>query len=279
MRVTPLGKAETQIRRSDQSILCYLKCVGIQDLNGVDITASTVTPGANALTITTNAAVDTDVDAGGLVTYATELSVQAVLDRLNGISADVVNTRYRAALGDYRPGYVLGAGDGLAAAAQNILLGRDSDGYAVLADISNHGVANTMSVCLGGPRAREGTEAWLPDHFESDYTSTTAGVITNVRAMRRRREEQNSPRIQTIIESIHCGAAFAGADLTITVYDNLDNLIWQYVLGAGTDVPRNVLEAEHPIVGPMGSPLFVEAAGTGAFTDGPLAVRGRRAVA
>jgi hypothetical protein len=97
--------------------------------------------------------------------------------------------------------------------------------------------------------------------------------------MRRRREEQNSPRIQTIIESIHCGAAFANNDLTISVYDNLDNLIWQYVLGAGTDVPRNVLEAEHPIVGPMGSPLFVEAAGTGAFTDGPLAVRGRRAVA
>lgn len=279
MRVTPLGKAETQIRRSDQSRLCYLKCVGAADLNGNEITASTVTPGANTLTITTNAAVDTDVDAGGLVTFATEATIAAMLNRLNGITADVVNTRYRAAIGDYRPGYAIGAGDGLAAAAQNILLGEGSDGYAVLADISNHGVANTMGVCMGGPRAREGTDPFLPDHFQSGYTSTTAGVITQVREQRRRREEQNSSFLQMLITSIHCGAAFANNDLTISVFDIEDNLMWQYVLGAGTDVPANVLDEDHPIEGPMGSPLFVEAAGTGAYTNGPLAVRGYRQVA
>ena len=279
MRVRPLGKAVSQIRREDQSILCYVKTVGKNDLAGTAITASTVTPGANAMTFTTNAAVDTDVDAGGLVTYATELSVQAVLDRINGITADVVNTRYRAAIGDYRPGYVLGAGDGLAAGAQNILLGESADGYAVLADVSNHGVANTMSVCLGGPRAREGTQPVLPDHFQSDYSSNVAGVITPVRNERRRREEQNTSLLQTMITSIHFGGAMAGADATISVYDILDNLIWQYVLGAATDVPANVLDEDHPIVGPMGSPLFIEMGGTGALTDGPLAVRGYRGVA
>ena len=279
MRVTPLGKAESQIRRADQSILCYVKCVGVSDLAGADITASTVTPAANTLTFTTNAAVDTDVDAGGLVTYATELSIAAMLNRINGITADVVNTRYRASLGDYRPGYVIGAGDGVAVAAQNILLGQAHDGYAVLADISNHGVANTLSVALGGPRARAGTDPFLPDHFESGYTSTIAGVVTQVREARRRREEQNVPLLQTLITSIHCGATFANGDNVVSVYDNRDNLIWQYTLGALLDIPANVLSEDHPIVGPMGSPLFVEAAGTGALTDGPLAVRGYRGVA
>ena len=279
MRVRPLGKAVSQIRREDQSILCYIKVDDKFDLAGAAITASTVTPGANALTFTTNAAVDTDVDAGGLVTYATEGTIQALLDRINGITADVVNVRYRAAIGDYRPGYVIGAGDVVGIGAQNILLGEHDDGFAVLVDVSNHAVANTMSVALGGPRAREGTQPFLPDQFQSDYRSTTAGVITRVRNERRRREEQNSSLLQTMITSIHFGGAMAGGDAVISVYDILDNLIWQYTLGAATDVPANVLDEDHPIVGPMGSPLFVEMGGTGALTDGPLAVRGFRGVA
>lgn len=281
MRVRPLGKAQTRIVRSDQSVLFYISCVGKYDLNAVVVTASTVTGGANAITITTNAAVDTDVDAAGLVTYGTELSVQGCVDRINdaGGAADVTNVRYRASVGDYRPGYVLGAGDGLVVAATNILLGDEVDGFGVLADISNHGVVNTMGCCLGGPFGRRGQDPFLPDHFESDYSSTTAGVITNVRSQRRRREEQNSSLLQTLITSIHLGAVYANADQVISVYDIDDNLIWQYTLLALLDIPANVLSEDHPIVGPMGSPLFVEASGTGGYTNGPLAVRGYRGVA
>lgn len=120
----------------------------------------------------------------------------------------------------------------------------------------------------------------MPDHYDSDYTSTTAGVVTRVRAQRRRREEQNSALLQTLITSIHCGQTMNGADTVLNVYDINDNLIWSHVLGALTDVPANVLSEDHPIVGPMGSPLFVETAGTGGIlAAGPLVVRGYRGVA
>lgn len=274
MRVTPLGKAASRTVRADQSVLLYTKCVGRYDMAGALITASTVTPGANALTFTTNGAVDTDIAAGGLVTYAAVGTIQGAVDLINGIGAAVANTRYRASLGDYRPGYVIGAGDGLVAAAQNILLGEDVDGYAALADISGHAVANTFSVCLGGPRARRGTDMRLPDHFETGYTSTTAGVITKVREAKRSREIWGDAMLQVHITSIHFGAAFGNNDKAIAVYDINDNLIWDYVLAAANDVPANVLDEDHPIKGPMGSPLFVEGAGTGGLTDGPLSVRG-----
>ena len=281
MRVTPLGKAVSRIVYEDQSVLFYLKCVGKYDLAGVAITASTATGGANAVTITTNAAVDTDVDAGGLVTYATEGTIQGCLNRINDAAgaADVTNVRYRASVGDFRPGWVVAAGSGLVPGAQNILLGEGVDGAGILAESTTLPVVDAMSVCIGGPRARAGTDPFTPDHFETDYTSTVAGVITPVRSQRRRREEQNSVLFQTIITSIHAGLAWNGNDLLIEVYDINDNLIWAYTLGVATDVPANVLDEDHPIVGPMGSPLFVEATGTGVFTNGPLAVRGYRAVA
>lgn len=279
MRVQPYGKAVSRTVRADQSVMFRVKCVGKYDSAGVAITACTATQAADTLTVTTNAAVDTDIAVGGLVTYATVASIQAAIDLLNGITAAVTNTRYRASTGDYRPGYVIGAGDGLVVGAANILLGQDTDGFDVLADVSGHAVANLLAASIGGPTGKRGSDPFLPDHFESDYTSTTAGVITPVRSQGRRREEQNSSLMQTMITSIHCGATFANSDNVLSVYDSKNNLIWQHTLGAGTDVPANVLSEEHPIVGPMGSPLFVEAAGTGALTDGPLTVRGYKAVA
>jgi hypothetical protein len=85
--------------------------------------------------------------------------------------------------------------------------------------------------------------------------------------------------MQVYITGIHMGTAWNTTRL-IQVYDIWDNLIWQYnPLVAITDVPGDVVGRDNPIVGPMGSPLYVEASGTAAYTTTPLTVTGRISVA
>jgi hypothetical protein len=85
--------------------------------------------------------------------------------------------------------------------------------------------------------------------------------------------------MQVYIETIHFGTTW-GTTRLIQVYDIWDNLIWQYDPGLAIfEVPGDVVGRDNPIVGPMGSPLFVESSGTGAFTVDPLTVTGRVSVA
>ena len=166
---------------------------------------------------------------------------------------------------------------GLAAAAANILLGDNDDGLEIFADSDGGGlaVANLISLGMGVPTCRRGSGPMVFDHFESDYVVTTAGVLTPQRNAAVEQERFDAARFECMIDSIHCSATFAGNDKALRVFDINDNLIWGFTLGAAlNDPPGNALSEEQPIIGPMGSPLFIECDGTGAHVDGPLTVSG-----
>lgn len=297
MRVQPYGKYVSVIRSADQSILCYAKYVDRNDGGGAaEVTLATIQQGANNLTFViapaTEAVMGTYTGASGAANQivfadANIASIQNLVDTINGYGAGMVAAgttfnRWRASRGDYRPGYVIGAGDANVVAAQNALVGVDHVGYAVTADISGHAVANTIGLCIGGPTTQRGTWQPKPDHFESDYTSTTAGVVTRRRwsHVRRQEEQHGVVRHQVFITDIFVGPLFANNDIDIVIYDNQDNIIWTYLLGVGGNpVPAQALNKDLPIEGPVGSELYVEVAGTGAFTDGNVRVEGRVLVA
>jgi hypothetical protein len=294
MLTNPHGKPFSRVVHADESVMAFAKYVARQNAAAVNVTAATMAVAANGLLFTVNAAAEVVIGtytgstaaANGInFVDANIANIRNLIDTINGLGAGMVAAgttfnRWKAGLGDYRPGYVIGAGDGTVVAAANALLGEDHIGLPILADISNHAAANTM--CVGIPLigTARGTGGLLPSHFESDYTSTTAGVVTRNRFSQARRQEEQ-PTSQTMVEitGIHMGAVFANGDQVITVYDINDNVVWAYNLLALLVPPAQVLSVDNPIVGPMGSPLFVEVAGTGALTDGPLTVSGNIRVA
>ena len=276
-------KSASRTVTDDQSALCWVKW-NPDLLVGED--GSTVTTAAR-MQVTTelvnfdiNGTADTTIgtytgNSGGddEVPFADGASVQGLIDRIN--STEVGVRRYIAGLGDFRPGHVIGTGDGLAVALTNILLGHYSDGLEVFADSSGLATANLMAAALGTSRAREGKGQQIPDHRESGYTSTTAGVVTPVREPNRSREVYPfTTTFETRLTGIHFAATYATNAKTVSVYDQDDNLLFTEVLGSG-----NVLAADerysfdNPIVVAQG-PIFVEASGTGALTDGPLTIQG-----
>lgn len=284
----PSPKRVTRTVWEDESVLCRLRYWRGLSAAGAKVTAATVQVAADNLTFLVNALAETVI---GTYTGATGAANQIVFADANIASINnLVRTinglgvghptganlyrRMRAAIGDWRPGWVIGAGDGVAAGPANILLGENSAGYEVFADSSGLAVANTQSVCLGGPDCRRGSGPEIFDHFETDYVISTAGVLTPQREQDLMQEYYDSVRYQVTIDTIHAGAAFANNDKRLRVYDINDNLIWGYQLNALNDVPANVLSEDQEIFGPIGSPLFVELDGTGAFTDGPLSVSG-----
>ncbi len=288
------GKYFSRSVGDNASVLCYAKYVARQNAAGVDVTAATIQQAANGLLFTVNAAGEVVIGtytgstaAANGINYvdANIASIRNLIDTINGLGAGMVAAgteflRWKAGLGDYRPGYVIGAGDGAIVAAANALLGEDHVGMALLTNITNHASVDLMSVGIPIIGTARGTGPLLPNHFESDYKSTTAGVVTKNRfSQRRRQEEQPMSTTQVYIETIHMGASWATTRL-IEVYDINDNLIWTYDPGVAIlEVPGDVVGRDNPIVGPMGSPLFVEQSGTGAFTVDPLTVSGRIAVA
>lgn len=288
MRVTENDLRFTRTVFEDESRLCRVKYWRGLSAVDVEVTSATVQVTVNLLTFLVNTIAETVIgtytgNSGGdnQVVYvdANVASIQNLVDTINGLGTGHptganLYRRMRASMGDYRPGFVIGNGDGLAAAAANILLGDTLDGYEVFADSSGLAVANTFSIGVGVPTCRPGTGPRLFDHFESDYVVTTAGVRTPQRFPTVQQTRFDAAKYQVQIDSIHCGATFANNDNVLRVFDIDDNLLWAYALGAATDVPVNVLGADQPIMGPAGSPLFVEAAGTGALTDGPFTVAG-----
>jgi len=288
MLVTPDVDRFVRTVYEDESRLCRVKYWRGDSAAGVAVTTSTVQVLVTDLTFLVNTIAETVIGtytgnsgADNQVVFA-DANIAAIVhlvDTINGLGTGHpvganLYRRMRASLGDFRPGWAIGATSGLAVGAANILLGDNSDGYEVFGDSSGLAVANTFSIGVGVPTCRRGSGPVLFDHFESDYVVTTAGVRTPQRNAIVEQTRFDAARYQVLIDSIHCGQTFANADNVIRVYDINNNVIWGHALGAGTDVPVNVLGPDQPIVGPFGSPLFVEAAGTGALTDGPMVVAG-----
>ena len=288
MRNTPYVKRFTRTVFSDQSVLGRTRFVGVLDALGAVVTAATVQVAANNLTFLVNGVAETVIGtytgatgAANQIVFvdANIATIQRLIETINGlgvghpVGANLFR-RWRASIADFRPGFAIGAGDGLAAGPTNVLLGDNSEGLVLNADISNLAVANTMSIGVGVPDCRRGSGPMLFDHFESDYVVTTAGVRTPQRNARVQQQQFGAVPFEVRIESIHCGAVFANNDKVIQVFDQDNNLIWGHLLAAANDVPVNVLGENQPIVGTPGSPLWVECAGTGAYTNGPLTVSG-----
>lgn len=292
-------KQVVRVGSADEDVLCYAKYVARQNAAGVDVTAATIQVQANSLLFTVNGAAEVVIGtytgnsgADNEIVYADAniASIQNLINTINGFGAGMVAAgttfnRWRAGFGDFRPGFVIGAGDAIAAAAANALLGEDHIGLAVQADASNLAVANTRSVCLGVEGARSAWPGRHPDHFESDYTSTVAGVVTKRRHTQAARLEDQHGVVDTmaVITDINVGCTSSVTTTgTITVYDIWDQIVWQYVHDA-TDAwsasQEGIVDEQNPIFGPPGSPLFVEWAPGGTYADGPLQVRGYVGVA
>ena len=300
-QLPPLGKQFNNTRSADQSALCYIKTntglpLATTDA-GAALTASTVEVQANQLLFTVNGAAETTIGtytgnsgADNAIVFADAniANIQRLINTINGRgvghpapSAATYLRRWRAGLGDFRPQFVIGAGDGLVTAAANSMLGRGDDGLAALADSSGLAAANTISIGCGVGRALEGGGQQIPDHFESDYESDTAGNKTPTRFPERRVEDQPAQAsFQVVITDIKVGALFATTKL-VTVYDNAGNTLKTESLGAATSIAGSGdWSRENPYVtGPVGSPLWVEISGTGAFTDGACTVSGFRNIA
>lgn len=289
-----LGRYFSRTVMEDESVLAYAKYVARNNAAGALVTAATIQVQANSLLFTVNGAAEVVIGtytgnsgADNEIVYADAniASILRLVETINGYGAGMVAAgttfnRWRAAYGDFRPGFAIGAGDGVAAVAANALLGDHHPGLAIYGDGSNLAVPNIYSI--GIPCGEFGTEkgAWpqFPDHFESDYTSTTTGVVTKMRhSAARRREEQPVSETGVIITSIHAGAVMTANDKRLRVYDKDNNLIWAYYLAALDQPPNQVLSEDNPIEGPPGSPLWVEldsVSNGGLTTDLPFTVSG-----
>jgi hypothetical protein len=291
-----LGKKVSRSVAADGSALCAVKWAPLEDFDeaGVEISTATVTQAADGLVFTANTVADSGINAytsaagaAGEVLYADAAanSVQELLDIINGIEAGQPSAletgymiRYRAGLGDFRPGFVLGATTGLAVSAANILLGNDPEGLAINGDTSGLETANIYSVGLGTGRGKPGGGQVYADHFESDYATNTSGDRFRVRAQRRRREEQPGlSEFRVALTTVRVDMVYASGAKVVTIYDVDDNVLGVFPIGASVFVPS--ITEETPFVGPAGSPLFVECVGSGALTDGPMTVTGEVRIA
>ncbi len=284
-------KFESRVVTDDQSALAWVKwnpqVTTITD-GSTAVTAARMQVQANLVNFDLNAVADTEVgtysgNSGGddEVVLADAASIQGLIDRINGVIDGAVAgtpvgiTRYIAGFGDFRPGFVIGTGDGLAVALTNILLGRYSDGLEIFADTSALATAGLLAAAIGTGRARDGAGQQIPDHRASGYTSTTAGVVTKVREPLRSREEYPfTTTFETRLVGIHFAASYATNAKVIQVFDQENNLLFQEALGSGDVLAADERYSfDNPIVVAQG-PLFVEASGTGAITDGPLTIQG-----
>lgn len=285
------GRYFSRTVMADQSAFCHAKYVARTNAVGALVTAATIQVAANQLLFTVNGAAEVVIGTYTGATGAANAIVFAdgnistilhLIETINGYGAGMeaagtTFNRWKAALGDFRPGYAIGA-DAIVAGAANALLGEPHAGLTVLGD--QNLLANPEGYFIGAPNvgAERGAFPVYPDHFESDYTSTTLGVVQRRRSSAaRRREEQPVSDVQTLITNIHAGAIMTGNDKRIRVYDVWNNLIWSYYLAATNQPPTNVLSEDQPIEGPMGSPLFVEidsVSAGGLGTDLPMTVSG-----
>lgn len=285
----PAGwKFRSRTVTDDQSVLAYVQWNPRQlyIANGTTaVTASRMQTQANQINFDLNGVADTQIgtytgNSGGddAIMLADAATVQGLLNLVNGLELGI--DRYMGGLGDFRPGFVIGAGDAMAVALANILLGWNApsascpwrSGLEVFADSSGLGTANTMSVGCGTGGTRRGGGQAFPAFDQTEYTSTVAGVTTYARNPNLSRERFPQSTLQVRVTSIHFGAAYATNAKILSGYDQSNNLVWQRNIGSATDLSDDDrYNFENPIFETVG-PAFVEGVGTGALTDGPLTV-------
>jgi hypothetical protein len=281
-------KFRNRVVTDDQSVLAYVQWNPRRILaidGAATVTAARMQVQASQVNFDINAVADTTIgtytgNTGGddAVMFVDAATVQGLLDRINGLELGI--DRYIADLGDFRPGFVIGTGDGIAVGLSNILLGWDGrsasfpsrSGLEVFADSSGLGVANTFSVGCGTGGTKRGGGQFFPDNRQVEYTSTVAGVTTLVRAPLRTQEKVYTAATGVKIVSIHFGAVYATNAKVITIFDRFDNQVYQRSIAAATDLADAARYSfDNPIVEGVG-PFYVQAVGTGALTDGPLNV-------
>jgi len=292
---SPWKDASRIIAGDDTSVLCYLKCIADTNVAGLQADQSTVTVAANVITLQIaggGGALANDAGilytgqagAAGTITY-TDVNANTpleIVNIINGVGLGQVQIRrYRADLGDVRPGYAITAADVLAVGATNIMLGRTHVGWALFLDTSalTDGLRTegwwvgigTSGGCIEG-------SGWIwPDYFEDiPGSSTTASVNTPIRGgarIQRKAEDAVTRRKQYRITGFSFGAINNATQL-LSVYDINDNIIWEEAMASA--VTPFVDRSDNPIEGPVGSPLFVHLTGTGgqaANTSGVLLVQ------
>lgn len=296
-RVSPLNfkPISRTVTAADTSVLFYVKWDtapgNLTNAAGTTATAATVANADASVDFQINGVNETEIGtytgntgSDHQVMYLDGATVQGMIDRVNGTDTGV--TRWRAGLGDFRPQFVVDADSGIVVAAANAMLGAGVEGLPVYGDTSELSSVNALAVGLGTDRAIEGRGQSFPDHFQSGYTSTVAGVETAVRERTRQQERQpGHPKTQVVLTDIQTNASFATTS-QMAVYDDAGNLLkaWDFGITGGTplsSIPGSgTFSADNPaVVGPPGSPLFVEFTGTGALTGAMLSAYGYERIA
>jgi hypothetical protein len=285
--------ASRTVAGSDQSVFARVKCIADVGAAGNQADQSTVAIAGDVITIQiaegggalANEALITYTGQAGAAGTITITDGNAntpleVVNILNGVGAgQTAFRRFRAALGDVRPGYAFLTGHILAQAAANILLGRSDNGFELFLDTSGLAAgALTDGIFLGigtDGGCIEGSGATWPDYFEDiPGSSTTASVNTPTRSSARRpRKYHDATTRQLQYRITGFSASFLHATTEVfNVWDINDNLIYQEALTANA-ITAFQDRSETPIVGPVGSPLFCLLGGTGGETDGFLSVQ------
>jgi hypothetical protein len=265
----------------DQSVLAYVKWNPYR-LTAIDgstqVTEARMQVQANLVNFDINGVAETVIgtysgNSGGddqVVFADSPGTVRALIERINGIELGF--DRYRAGLGDFRPGFGIGAGDGLAAGLTSIMLGVGNKGLEIFADSSGLSTANLFAAGCGTQGAKEGAGQAFPDLFEYEYTSTVGGVVTKRRAADLSKERTFQSKTEVRVTFVHFGAAFASNAKVLEFYDVNNTLLLRRDIGSATDLPdQDRYNFDNPIVVSQG-PVFVQGSGSGALTDGALSV-------
>jgi len=285
-----IGKSAARTVSENGSVLFNVKWNPLEDFDGggTEVGEATIEQKLTGLEFLVNSNPDTGISAytgasggPGNMVYAdgNAATVAQAMAIINGFGLGQpaptqtgYMTRWRAGLGDFRPGFVLGATTGKVAAAVNALIGVHDEGFAVEGDTSGLSTANVYGVGLGSDRAKSGGGQLYADHFESDYETDTSGNRFAVRDAARRREEQ--PGLAKFRVHITGVVFTAGYDSlkAISIYTEDNQLLGNFGLESGNTTP--IISEAEPVVGPQGQALFVEGSGLGVHVAGSLSVSG-----
>jgi len=290
-RMNPWKDASRHVGGADLSVMLYAKCIADVGLTaGTQADQATITEAGDVLTFQIAAdggalANDTGITytgaagAAGTITIAdtNANTVQELVNIVNGVGVgQTAFRRWRAALGDFDPTRAVTTSDLLARSATAALLGRNSIGLEIFADTSALAQAGTLSIGIGtSGGTREGSGSSFPDYFEDiPGSSTVASVNTPLRS------SAAIPRVAQGAVTVRkqyriTGWALSAVITTSTEFRVRDidgNVIFQTPFTSGAVVTFQDY-SNHPIEGPIGSPLFATVTGTTLTTDGAFYVR------
>jgi hypothetical protein len=286
---SPWKDASQRRGGQDFTRILYVKEVGDTDIAGAQVTASViqVATAVDTLTFTTNAAADTDINsytgatalAGAITTTdGNANTVGKIVDIINGVGVGQnANARYRAALADVPPLEAVVASDFTAVGPVNIMLGRTHVGLPLLSTSATAGLRAAYDLWVGIGTAGgciEGAGWQYPDYFaDIPGSSTTASVNTAIRrgAVGRKDHDAVTRKMQYRVTGF-ASTMSMDATYNICVHDIWGNVVFETPLTLGVPTLFQDYSAT-PIVGPVGSPLFVRFWGTTGITvDGAVMV-------